>query len=65
MNQLIYITLVVILLAIIMSYFVSKMLNKPITEITNKARKMASGDFELDQEDYGIEEINELKNVLN
>lgn len=65
MNQLIYITLVVILLAIIVSYYVSRQLNKPILKITEKAKKMAQGDFSLDEEDYGIEEINELNNVLN
>lgn len=65
MNQLIYITLIVILLAIIMSYFISRMLNKPILSITDKARDMAKGDFVLDNENYSIDEINELRNVLN
>lgn len=65
MNQLIYITLIVIMLAIIVSYYIARMLNKPILSITNKARNMAKGDFVLDNEDYSIDEINELRNVLN
>ena len=65
MNQLIYITLMVIMLAIIMSVFVSRRLNRPILNITEKARRMAVGDFSLDETDYGIAEINELNTVLN
>ncbi len=64
-NQLIYLTLIVIILAIIMSYYVSRMLNKPLLNITDKARKMAHGDYSLDNTRYGIAEIDELNTVLN
>ncbi len=64
-GQLIYITLIVILIALLASYYVSKMLNKPILEITNKARQMASGNFEMDSNNYEIAELDELKDVLN
>jgi signal transduction histidine kinase len=64
-NQLIYITLLVIILAIAVSYFVSKMLNKPIISITKKAKKMADGNYEPDLENYNIAEIDDLKNTLN
>lgn len=64
-NQLIYITLIVIILAAIVSIFVSKMLNKPILKITEKAKKMAEGNFEPDNEKYNIAEIDDLNNMLN
>lgn len=64
-NQLIYITLIVIILSIIVSYFVSKMLNKPIIKITEKAKNMAKGDYEPDLEKYNIAEIDELNTTLN
>lgn len=64
-GQLIYITLIVILIASLVSYYVSKLLNKPIIEITNKARLMAEGNFEVDNNEYGITELDDLKDVLN
>ncbi len=64
-NRLIYITIIVILISIIGSYYVSKMLNKPILNITKKARELAKGNFESDNEEYHIAELNELKDVLN
>lgn len=64
-GQLIYITIFVIILSIIVSYFVSKMINKPILEITNKAKNMAKGIYEVDTNYYGIKEIDDLNEVLN
>lgn len=64
-GQLIYITLITILLAIIVSYFVSKMLNKPILDITDRAKKMAKGEYEQNNKTYDIKEIDDLNNVLN
>ena len=64
-GQLIYITFIVIIIAIIVSYYVSKILNKPILDITDKARLMAQSDFSLDNNTYQITELEELKNVLN
>ena len=64
-GQFIYITMVLIVLAISISYYISRILNKPILEITNKARLMAKGDFESDDSIYGIKEIDDLNEVLN
>ena len=64
-GQLIYITLITIILAIIVSYFVSKMLNKPILDITDRAKKMAKGEYEQNNKTYDIKEIDDLNNVLN
>ena len=64
-GQLIYITLITIILAIIVSYFVSKMLNKPILDITSRAKKMAKGEYEQNNKIYDIKEIDDLNSVLN
>lgn len=64
-GQLIYITLIMIILSAIVSYFVSKMINKPILNITNKAKLMAEGNYEQDTSKYDIAEIDELNSVLN
>ena len=64
-GQLIYITILVIIISFFVSYFVSKMLNKPILNITNKAKKIAEGKFITDNEKYDIAELDELNDVLN
>ncbi len=64
-SQLIYITLIVILLSILVSYFVGKMLNRPILSITKKARMMAAGDYDISNTKYNIYELDELNDVLN
>ena len=64
-NQLIYITLIVILLAIIVSAYISKMINKPILNITEEAKKLAKGNKELNIESSNIKEIDDLAKSLN
>lgn len=64
-NQLIYITLIVILLAIIVSIYLSKMINKPIIKITKEAKRMAKGNTELKIEKTYIKEIDDLADTLN
>lgn len=64
-GQLIYITLIVILLAVIVSIYLSKMLNKPILNITEYAKKLAKGNSELNIEESNIKEIDDLRNALN
>ena len=64
-GQLIYITFIVIILSGIMSILVSNMLNKPILKITSKAKEMAKGNYEPDEEIYNIKELDELRTTLN
>ena len=64
-GQLIYITFVVIMLAVTISLFLSKKLSKPIVDITDKAKKLADGDYSVRFEESDILEINELSNTLN
>ena len=63
-NQLIYITLIIILLAIIVSSYISKLINKPIMNITNEAKKLGKG-RELNIKKTNIKEIDDLCESLN
>lgn len=63
-NQLIYITLIVILLSIVVSTIISKMLNKPIINITKEAKKLATGNKELNIPKSNIKEIDDLRDSL-
>lgn len=64
-SQLIYITLIIIILAIIVSAYLSKMINKPILNITKEAKKLAKGNTELNIEKSNIKEIDDLAESLN
>lgn len=64
-HQVIYLLVIVILLSIVIAYFISRSITKPIFEITKKARKMSRGDLNVEFEHSDIEEIDELSNTLN
>lgn len=64
-GQLIYITLIIIILAIIVSAYISKMINKPILNITKEAKKLAKGNSEIKIEKTNIKELDDLGEVLN
>lgn len=64
-SQLIYITLLAIIFAIIIAMFISKKIAKPITDITNQAKKLAEGNYDVHFAESGIAEIDELSNTLN
>ena len=64
-SQLIYIMFGVLAFAIILSFFISRMLAKPITNITTKAKTLAENNFDVDFEESNIYEIDELSSALN
>ena len=53
-GQLIYITLLVIIFAILISMFLSKMISKPIEQITAKSKQLANGDYNVVFDKNGI-----------
>ncbi len=63
-NKLIYVTMIIIVLAILISIHLSKMLNEPIINITNEAKKLSKGNLKLNFEESNIKEIDELANTL-
>jgi len=65
-NQFIYVTLLVLILAVGVSYFISKNISKPIVKVTKEAKKLVHGEFNVEFDpNEDIEEINELVNTLN
>ena len=63
-TQLKYILVVLLLLAIIVAFIISRMINKPILEITSKARELGKGNYDIDFGKYDISELDELSSVL-
>ncbi len=64
-EQLIYITIILIELAFIITLFISKRLSRPIVGITETAKKFAGGDFGVEFDQRGYLEISELSDVLD
>ena len=64
-EQLIYITVILIELAFLVTLFISKRISRPITSITNTAKQFAAGDYNMDFKGEGYKEVEELSNVLN
>ena len=65
-KQLIIVTIIVLLLSIIVSYFMSKHLSDPIIRLNNQTKSIAKGDFSKEFNDNSnILELNELADTLN
>lgn len=65
-TQLIYITLIVMLLSVILALIMSKSISKPIVDITTTAKKLGSGNYEnLSFNGKGYKEVVLLNDTLN
>ena len=65
-SQFIYISIIILLMAIIASYFISKRLSIPIIRINNKAKSIGQKNYNIEFEDNtNILEIDELGTTLN
>lgn len=64
-RQLIVITGLILLLSAFLALFLSKRLAKPITELNEKAKKLAGSDYSIDFTATGYQEICELGETLN
>ena len=63
--QLIYITLILLVTSLIISYLISKSFTKPILEIKNASEMMASGDFNVRINTKKQDEIGRLAGTIN
>ena len=65
-SQFIYTTIGVLILSLIVGYFISRSISKPIIQISENARKLADRNFSTDfTTNSNIYEINELTDSLN
>lgn len=64
-GQLLYITIIVIVLACFISYFLSNKITEPITKITKKAKELGEGNYNIEFDSSDVLEIDELANTLN
>lgn len=64
-NQLMYITIIALVISSIISIFISKRISKPIKNIKYNAEKLALGNYDVTFKGAGYEEIDELANTLN
>lgn len=64
-GQLIYITLIAISISILIAMYLSRRLTKPIRDITNQAKELGQGNYDIEFKKSGIKEIDELADTLN
>ncbi|MBR0600597.1 sensor histidine kinase [Clostridiales bacterium BAD-6] len=64
-SQLVYVTIISLLLAFALSFLISNKLTRPIVNITKSASKLAKGDYGVIFEGGYYSEINQLADTLN
>ena len=65
-SQLIFVTIIVLILSFIIAYFISNHISKPIVNLTKTAKQMADGDHEIKFDTKSdLKEINTLADTLN
>lgn len=64
-KQLMMITFILILIAFVISIYISSRIAKPITKITKDAKNLAKGDFNTNFKGKGYMEVKQLADTLN
>ena len=64
-TQLLYITIIVIVLSIVVALVLTKIIAKPIIDINTAAKSLAYGEYDTEFKGSGYLEIAELNNTLN
>lgn len=64
-TQLLYVTILALLLGFVIAYFISKKLSKPISQITRSAAELAAGNYEVRFRKGEYAEIDKLAETLN
>ncbi len=64
-RQLTYISLAIFVLALVMSLLVAMGISKPLTRITDKAKLLARGRYDMQFDRGGYTEVNQLADTLN
>jgi len=64
-DQLMYVTIIAILLSIILGFYLSRMITKPLTEITERAKELAAGRYGVEFPVHHYSEIKQLAETLS
>lgn len=64
-SQLVYVTIIALLISSIISIFISRRLSRPILKITQSAKKLSKGCYDIEFEKGGYAEVDELADTLN
>ena len=64
-NQLLYVSLIVLILSFVIAYFISKHISNPIVRINNCAKRLAKGEYNVNFDSSTIYELQELSETLN
>lgn len=64
-SQLVYVTIIALLISSIVSIFISRRLAHPITKINETAKKLAHGNYDIKFEKAGYREVDDLADTLN
>ncbi|MDO5041129.1 MAG: HAMP domain-containing sensor histidine kinase [Peptoniphilus sp.] len=64
-RMLIIVSVISLLLSIVLSYYFSMRLSKPLVQMSKTARQLGSGDYEVHFDNVDYTEINDLSNTLN
>lgn len=65
-RQLAIVSIVVLVLSFLLSYFISENISKPIVKLNKKATEISKGNFDIENENISrIEEIEKLNSTLN
>ena len=65
LNQYIYLAIIVIVIAVIVSFFMARRISSPIVKMKNEANKLAQGDYDVKFELDSYSEINDLALTLD
>jgi signal transduction histidine kinase len=64
-TQLLYVTFIMLVLALLMALFISKRISKPIIKMNESAKELAKGNYDIAFDGNGYKEISELGGTLN
>lgn len=65
LNQLIWVSVIAIVLTLLIAFFLSRRISKPIRKIAQTAEELGKGNYNVHFEEYEYEEINYLSSTLN